>query len=259
MVFDNEFLAIQDDKPIIGAKCVTRSANMIEVYGSIGLDFVWIDFEHGGPSPWNATMFENLVRAASVANTELLVRLPKGSQALIRKTLDTGVRNVLIPRVETATEVEDAVAASRFEYNSEPGERGSSSGRSSDFKGSDNFIEEEDMSTCIGVMIEKKEAVENIESICSVSNLGFVFIGTGDLSVQLGRPGQRDHPEVIEAVETVRDTALDADIPVGLIANDPKDATDAIRTGYQIVRIGDEIESTKKLIQRRLEKIEHGE
>lgn len=44
-------------------------------------------------------------------------------------------------------------------------------------------------------MVETREAVENINEILSVSELGFVFIGSMDLSVSLGVPTEMTGPQ----------------------------------------------------------------
>lgn len=54
--------------------------------------------------------------------------------------------------------------------------------------------------------IETEASVENLDAILDVSELGFVFIGPLNLSVSLGCPGEIDHPNVQEAVETIRST-----------------------------------------------------
>ena len=90
---------IEDGGVVFGARVSTFSPTVIEIYGELGIDFVWLDFEHMGPSPYDSTVFEDLTRAADVGGTELFVRLPSGDPALIRKTLDAGVRNLFIPTV----------------------------------------------------------------------------------------------------------------------------------------------------------------
>lgn len=75
---------------------------LVEPIGDMGFDFVWLDFEHGSPSPWDGQRLEDLLRAADAVDTELLVRLPSSDQALVRKALDAGVRNIFISRVEDA-------------------------------------------------------------------------------------------------------------------------------------------------------------
>jgi len=246
---------IENDEPVLGARSATFSPSVVEIYGELGLDFVWLDFEHSGPSPYDSTLFENLTRAAEVGGTELFVRLPSGHPPLIRKVLDAGVRNVLIPRVDSAEEVHEAVKATRFVYDGEPGERGKASARSASWGNAVDYVSTEDEEVCLGVMIEKTTAVDELKDIVNVPNLGFVFIGPSDLSVQMAHPTDRDHPAVEEQVEEIRDVCLAADVPVGGIAHDPDDAVEAIENGYRIVRIGGELEAAQTVMRDRLERI----
>ncbi|MFB6352871.1 MAG: HpcH/HpaI aldolase/citrate lyase family protein [Halobacteriales archaeon] len=247
---------IADDGVVLGARSATFSPTVIEVYGQLGLDFVWLDFEHTGPSPYDSTRFEDLTRAAEAGGTELLVRLPSGDPPLVRKVLDAGVRNLLIPRVDTAAEVREAVEATRFVYDGAPGERGKASGRSSGWGHATDYVETEDESVCLGVMIEKRTAVEALDDILAVPDLGFVFIGPSDLSVQLGHPTDKTHPEVREQVEAIVETVRASDVPLGGISHDPAGAVDLIERGYQIVRIGGDLEAARTTLAGRLEAVE---
>lgn len=246
---------IEDGDVVLGARASTFSPAVIELYGELGLDFVWLDFEHMGPSPWDSTVFEHLTRAGEAGDIELLVRLPSADPALVRKVLDTGVRNLLIPRVDSVEEVRAAVEASRFAYGDGPGQRGSASGRASAWGTATDYLATEDASVCVGVMIEKRGAVEQLDDILDVPDLGFVFVGPGDLSVQLGHPGEKGHPEVVGTIEDVRSAALDAGVPIGRISHDPEGAVDATEAGYQIIRIGGELEATRATLGDRLARI----
>ncbi len=145
----------------------------------------------------------------------LLVRLPDTDPTLVRKALDLGVRNVFLPRVETATEVREAVKSARFSYERRPGDRGLGSPRARRWGLADDYVASEDRETIVGVTIETEASVEKLDAILNVPELGFVFIAPLDRSVSLGCPGEVDHPDVREAVETVRSTAVDAGVPVG--------------------------------------------
>jgi len=247
---------IEEGGVVLGARSATFSPTVVELYGDLGLDFVWLDFEHTGRSPWDSTVFEELTRAAETGETELLVRLPTGDPALVRKVLDAGVRNLLVPRVDSAEEVRTAVEATRFVYGDEPGQRGLASGRSKPWSGADDYVEVEDGSVCLGVMIEKATALAELGEILAVPELGFVFVGPSDLSVQLGHPADKSHPDVQAAVREIRDAALDADVPLGRISHNPDGAVELIRDGYQIVRIGGELEAAQKTIGERLRRID---
>jgi 2-dehydro-3-deoxyglucarate aldolase len=244
--------AIEDNETVYGARNSTFAPNLIELYGHIGLDWVWLDFEHQGGSPWNSHTFEDLTRAAEVAGIELVVRIPNNDQGLIRKVLDAGVKNLLIPRLETPEEVRTAVEAGRFEYDGGPGQRGTSASRATNF-GKRNYVDTEDDVVCIGVMIEKREAVENIEEILSVPELGFVFFGPGDLSVQLGHPGDRTHPEVTDTINEINDLAKERGVPTGRIVNSVEAGKDAIDDGFQILRMGGDFSATENMLNGRLD------
>ncbi|WP_241768109.1 HpcH/HpaI aldolase/citrate lyase family protein [Haloferax sp. ATB1] len=248
-------MSIENGEFVLGARAATFSPTVVEILGGLGLDFIWLDFEHTGPSPYDSTVFEGLTRAAELGGTELLVRLPSGDPPLIRKVLDAGVRNLLIPRVDSAEEVREAVKATRFVYGDGPGERGMASGRSKSWGHAENYVQTEDEQICLGVMIEKMSAVDELDEILAVPELDFVFIGPSDLSVQMGHPTNNSHPDVVQQVEAIRDACLNVGVPVGRITHDPAAATEAIDDGYQILRIGGELEAAQKTLQERLRQI----
>ncbi|MXR19319.1 HpcH/HpaI aldolase family protein [Halobacterium bonnevillei] len=247
--------ALESGDAVYGAKSSTFLPNVIEVYGELGIDFVWLDFEHTGPSPYDSSVFEDLTRAAEVSGTELLVRLPSAHPPLIRKVLDAGVRNLLIPRVDSAADVRTAVEATRFRYDGEPGQRGMASGRSRTWGASENYVRSEDEEVCLGVMIEKTTAVDELDGILSVPELGFVFIGPGDLSVQMGHPTNRDHDSVQNQISDVEDAARSAGVPMGCIRNDPEGVEAAVNDGYQVLRMGGDISAIRETLGERLRAI----
>lgn len=247
---------LEAGQPIYGAATGTFSPTMVEVYGELGMDYVWLDFEHAGPSPYDSRVFEDLTRAAEVAGTELLVRLPSPDPHLIRKVLDAGVRTLLIPRVETAAEVRDAVEATRFRYEGNPGERGIGKGRVSTW-GTDltKHAPREDDAVLLGVMIENRTAIENLDEILEIPELGYVFIGPSDLSVSFGKPLQKADSEVRDGIERIETLVADSNVALGGIANDPETAQEKLERGYQVLRIGDEIGIAWNVLGDRLDEL----
>lgn len=210
MVRSNRLKSIlESGETALGAGSLLVSPNIIELYGELGLDYVFLDFEHIGPDVWNSFTFENLSRAADLTDIELLVRLPSGAPSThpprIRKVLDTGVRNVIIPRIETADEVRHAVEATRFTYQGNPGGRGVGATRSNlwSYGNSESWPEQQDDTVLCGVMIENETAVANLDDILEVAGLDFVGIGHNDLAVSMGRPLEPDHPNVRETVREI--------------------------------------------------------
>ena len=241
------------DGVVLGVLDNTYSPALVEFYGELGLDFVWLDLEHAGPSPWNADRLEEFLRAADLTETELLVRLPTPEPGLVRKAVDTGVRNLFISRVETPEEVRRAVRAARFQYGDEPGERGLANPRASRWGLANDYMETEDEEILVGVTIENETAIEHIDEILSVPELGFVFIGPLDLSVAFGHPGELDHPAVQEAVETVRTASIDAGVPVGGLGFGMDDVNEKANKGYQILNLGSTTGALQEVVTTWLE------
>lgn len=229
---------VESDDPAFGVLDNTYSPAAVEVLGELGFDFVWIDLEHGGPSPWDGDRLEALARAAELADTEILLRVPNPDPGMVRKALDAGIRNVFVSRVESAAEVRDVVAAANFEYDGGPGERGLAGPRASRYGTTDDYVGTEDAETFVGVTIETASALDELDEILSVPDLGFAFLGPNDLSVALGHPGELDHPEVEAAVEEASETALSTDVAVGGLSFGMDDAVEKVEDGYRILHVG---------------------
>ncbi|MEA1931871.1 HpcH/HpaI aldolase family protein [Halohasta litorea] len=248
--------AVENGETIFGAACATFSPTVIETLGTVGMDFVWLDFEHGGPSPYDSTVFEELTRAAEAGDTELLVRLPKPEPALVRKVLDAGVRTILIPRIETADQLRPALEAAHFAYDGDVGDRGVGVGRTSEWEGYvDSHIGGEDSEVLVGTMIENQQAVENIEEVLSLPGLGFAFLGPADLSMSLsgGDPLDKNPEQLQAAIDRTREACLEAGVPIGRIQNDPIAAREAVEQGFQIVRIGGDTGAIRSTLSGRLD------
>jgi 2-dehydro-3-deoxyglucarate aldolase len=230
--------SLDGDDVALGVLESAYSPALVECYGELGVDFVWIDLEHAGPSPWDGERLEHLLRAADVGGTELLVRLPKPDPGLIRKALDAGVRNLFVSRIETAEETRRAVEAARFRYDGGPGKRGFANPRASRWGLADDYVDAEDEEIVVGVTIENETAVENLESILDVPELGFVFAGPLDLAVELGHPGEPTHEAVEERIETILETTLETDVALGGLGFGMDDVNEKAETGYDMLNLG---------------------
>jgi len=57
--------------------------------------------------------------------------------------------------------------------------------------------------TAVIVMLETAEGIENCDAIAAVDGIDVLLIGSGDLTTDLGIPGQVDHPRLRAAYERV--------------------------------------------------------
>lgn len=243
---------LQRDAPVLGARATTMSPSMVEVYGHLGFDFTWLDFEHTGGSPYDSTLLEQYTCAADAADIDLLVRLPAGDPPMVRKVLDSGVQTLLIPHVDGAEDIRPAVEAAHYRYDGAPGSRGAGLGRGDVWGGETPDVSASDDSVAVGAMIETRAAIENLDDILAVPDLGFIVIGPSDLSISHGHPYDRGHETVRDAVDRARRAALEAGVPVGGVTNDLDDAHEKLANGYQLLRVGDEVSSARTVLGDRL-------
>ncbi|HWE50122.1 MAG TPA: aldolase/citrate lyase family protein, partial [Bryobacteraceae bacterium] len=66
------------------------------------------------------------------------------------------------------------------------------------------------------LQIESRRAVEARDEILSVPGIDAVLIGPADLSISMGIPGQFQHPELLDAIEKIRETCDSKGIAPGI-------------------------------------------
>lgn len=119
----------------------------------------------------------------------------------------------------------------------------------------DDFDDRADARALVGVQIESERAVNNLSSILSVSRVGYVFIGYGDLAVPMGESMNPEHPDVEATVEKIKCTCLEEGAPVGYTVSTTDAAEKAIEAGFRLVRIGDEVSTVRQTLGDRLKSL----
>src|SRR5699024_9638608 len=82
-----------------------------EICAGSGLDWLMLDQEHV-PNDLRSTLAQ--LQAVAPYPVEVLVRPPSGDPVVIKRLLDIGVTNLIIPMVETAEQARALVAATRY-------------------------------------------------------------------------------------------------------------------------------------------------
>src|SRR5690606_2570018 len=131
-----------------------------------------------------------LCGACRAAGVVPLVRVPAADAALIARVLDAGAMGIIVPHVSCAREARHAVACAKY-----PPEGNRSISSSLALLNYRNFSPEQaspiiNASVFVAVMIESVSSLENLDDIAAVEGVDMLFIGAGDLSSDLGIPGQ---------------------------------------------------------------------
>jgi staphyloferrin B biosynthesis citrate synthase len=228
--------ALRDGEAIFGLFVSTPAAQIVELIGGAGFDFVIIDAEHALVNP---ETLEHMVRAAELSRLTALVRVPSAASPLVGQVLDGGAAGVVIPRVRAPADAREAVAACRYPP---AGGRGVAAGRAAAYGACDlgRFVRQADDGVLLGIMIEDREGVAAIDDILDVSGVDFVLEGAADLSSSLGLPWQTRHPAVREALAAVCRAAQRHGRPFFAVPRAPEDLDEWSRQGVRCFVLGDE-------------------
>ena len=183
----------------IGIRLV-RNVDIVKVMKAAGFDWLFIDLEHGSMSIETAC---EIAIAAQDSGIAPIVRVPYGELTMATRVLDGGALGIVVPHVDTpeeAREIADklrypprghrSVGGGQAQFDYEPMPLGEMTAKS-------------DENTLIVVMIETPKAVENAEAIAAVPGIDCLLVGSSDLSMEMGIPGDTGNPKVQAAVDTV--------------------------------------------------------
>jgi 2-dehydro-3-deoxyglucarate aldolase len=165
-----------------------------------------------------------------------VVRPPVNDAVIIKRLLDAGFYNFLIPFVESAQEAQRAVSATRYPP---AGIRGVSVAHRSNRYGTlpDYFTTVNDQ-ICVLVQIESSVGMENLDEICAVEGVDGIFIGPSDLAASLGYLGNPNHADVQQAIGSILARAAQHGRAVGILATVEADARRYLEQGARFVAVG---------------------
>lgn len=183
-------------KTVLGTWCEIPSPEFINVLAKGGLDFVIIDMEHGSCDFEQAG---KMVIAAQVEECSPIIRVPTNNESVILRALELGAEGVIVPHVESAQERKRVIDAIKF---APIGNRSLNPYvRAGGYKSTPNFTREQNKRTLSAILIESLQGIENIEEIIDDDYLDVIYMGSYDISVALGVPGETKHPKVIEVLK----------------------------------------------------------
>ncbi len=199
--------SLHEHARLIGCWTSLASPVVTELLGVVGFDWMLLDAEHA-PND-SITLIPQLMSLKDSASAPVVRPLANDSVA-IKRLLDVGFVNFLIPFVDNAEQAARAVASTRYPPQ---GIRGVSVGhRGNRFGTVSNYFEVANDNICVAVQIESREAVENIDEIAAVDGVDALFVGPSDLAANYGpanygQLGNSNHPNVQVAIAHVFERA----------------------------------------------------
>ena len=107
----------------------------------------------------------------------------------------------------------------------------------------------------MALMIEKKEAVDNLEEIYSVPGIDMVVFGGSDYSLSIGKPGAAKDPDVVATRDYVYKRALEVGIQPRAEIGDPEDAKPLLDQGIRHFALGTDVVIIYQWLQRNVQKL----
>ncbi|MBT5667821.1 MAG: aldolase, partial [Rhodospirillaceae bacterium] len=165
-----------------------------------GHDFIFIDTQH---SLFSVESIGHMAQTALGCGVAPFVRVRGCDDPDVSLLLDNGVTGIVYPDVNTAEDARTGVRTAKFP----PIGARSVCGGYPHFDYRPVPLSESvpmlNTATLVVCMIETVEGLENVEEIAAVDGVDVLHVGSSDLLVNMGMPGQFGVPEHVAAVERI--------------------------------------------------------
>ena len=229
-------------KPTVGTRIFSSWPLITEVAGRTG-KFDYIEFlaEY---APVEQYDMENIARAAELHNMGTIIKVDYANRDHVaQKAVASGFQAVLFADHRTAADVEATIKMLRADCPQDGGKFGFTPRRLIGYCAGFTQMQFAEMlrDVVCCFMIEKKEAVDNIEDICAVKGLDMIQFGPSDFSMSCGVDAKNNAENIRAAEEKCIKTALKYGVRPRAEINSPEAAKRYIELGVKDFNIGGEI------------------
>ncbi len=224
---------LQKDEPVYGLWVTLESPSITEMAVALGVDWVVIDAEHGHLD-WKDIVAH--VRTTVRSSTVVLVRIAELNGGLIKRALDIGSDGVVVPWIETADQLEEAISYARYPLE---GVRGIGAERATCW--GQSLVEHTALANenvLVVPILETIQTMSQVSRMCQVEGAELFFFGPADFSSTAGARGHWEGPGVAEKILEMKDILRQAGKKCGVIATNPENLVERRRQGFQMIGLG---------------------
>ena len=184
----------ENAKVKVGMNLNLFNPTVAEFCAATGYDWVMVDMQH---SSFSYDQLASMFMAIKLGGAKSFVRVSgAGDRAMIQQCYDLGVDGILVPYVNTAQDVIDAVSVAKYPDPDDDKITGTRSlyvnVRGTGLKWGTGMApitrtNEINKETIVAIQIETADAVKNLDEILAVPGLDIAFLGPGDLSLSMGK------------------------------------------------------------------------
>ncbi len=179
-IFNTVKTKLEAGLQVVGGTVSTSDPDIYCAMANAGYDFIWIEMQH---SHLNYTDVARMIWACKDAPAIPFIRVPDATEGDIQKATDIGALGIIVPMVDTAEKMENAV---KFAHYPPLGRRSQGGGQYGAIWGRD-YRQTANENIMIIAMIETPEGVAAADEIAAVEGVDIVFIASSDLSSFTGR------------------------------------------------------------------------
>src|SRR5580698_3519107 len=216
-----------------------RSPDIARMYARAGFDFVFIDMEH---SAYSMESVADLITASRSRGIVPIVRVPQADYSLVSRVLDQGAMGIMVPRVNTPEQVRDIISWMRYPPDGARSFSATMGQTDFDETSIQALMESNNQQTLCAIQIERKEALEELDEIMSFPGVDVACLGFTDLSIDLGIPGQIDHPRMTAITERAIHLAQKHNVAAGAIGLDINNLEHWARKGMRFISYSNEVQ-----------------
>ena len=154
-----------------------------------------------------------------------------------------GADGIVAPQVLNAEEAEAIVKAVKYGPEGNRGLCPITAGADYGFGHSaQDYAIQANKKTVVGIMIETKSAVEDLDRILAIPGIDFITFGPSDLSNSYGVPGQYDSDLIKGVIRTIREKTRKAGIALNSIAYSDEAVAEELKDGATVLNIGSDVQ-----------------
>ena len=216
----------------LGSWLTIPHQSIVEILASAGFEWLVLDLEL---SAIDFQKTQEMMGHIQAQGMQGLVRVSSNEPVVIKRSMDIGADGVIVPMVLNQHEAQKAVDAVRYPPL---GNRGVGLSRAQHYGiGFETYNEWVNSQSVVIIQVEHIDAVNNLESILGVEGVDGIIVGPYDLSASLGKPGQFNAPEVVEALNRVEEISSKYNKSLGFHVIKPShsEVTAKVKKGYTFI------------------------
>ena len=213
------------------------NAQVTELAALSGFDCVWVDQEHIGQD-W--TVINSQVWSTKTHDSDIVVRVPRGSYSDLVKPLEMDATGIMVPHVMGVEDAKNIIRMTRFHplgLRAIDGGNADAAYTNLDF---DEYLVQANRERFVILQIEDPEPLEELDAIAALDGFDMLFFGPGDFSQGIGAPGRWDHPKLTEARKMVAEVANKHGKFAGTTGSIDK-LDEFLSLGYKFVSVGADV------------------